>query len=259
MRKIFGLLILAVLVSVSPACALSEKDHDLKAHDCAKCHTLKNEEAAAILKDLAPDVKILNIAQGPVKGFWEIFLQAGGRKAIVYVDYSKKNFFSGAIIDIKDKKNLTQEKFDELNKIDVSKIPLDDALVLGDKGAQYKVIVFSDPDCPYCGKLHQELKKVIEKRKDIAFFIKLFPLPMHPDAGRKSKSIICKKSMKLLEDNFEGKQIPKEECNSKAIEENSKLAGEVGISGTPALVLPDGRIVPGYREADALIELIIKK
>jgi thiol:disulfide interchange protein DsbC len=102
------------------------------------------------------------------------------------------------------------------------------------------------------------MKKVIEKRKDISFFIKLFPLPMHPDAGWKSKSIACKKSLQLLEDNFEGKQIPKTECDTKAIEDTTKLAGEIGISGTPALVLPNGRIVPGFREADALIELITK-
>jgi thiol:disulfide interchange protein DsbC len=64
--------------------------------------------------------------------------------------------------------------------------------------------------------------------------------------------------MQLLEDNFEGKQIPKTECDTKAIEDNTKLAGELGISGTPALVLPSGKIVPGFREADALIELITK-
>jgi thiol:disulfide interchange protein DsbC len=237
---------------------LSEKDHDKKAHDCAACHILKNDEAAVILKDVAPDLKILSVSQGPVKGLWEVFLQAGGHKAVVYIDYSKKNFFTGAIIEIKGKKNLTQEKFDELNKIDVSKIPLDGSLVMGDKNAKYKVIVFSDPDCPYCGKLHQEMKKVVEKRKDISFFIKLFPLPMHPDASWKAKSILCKKSLQLLEDNFDGKQIPKIECDTKAIEDNTKLAAEIGISGTPALVLPNGRIVPGFREADALIELITK-
>ncbi len=258
MRKVLSLLVIAVLVLATQACALSEKDHDLKAHDCARCHTLKNDEAAAILKDMAPDLKVLEVGQAPVKGLWEVFLSAGGRKAVVYIDYSKKNFFSGTIFDMKARKNLTQERFEELNKVDVSKIPLDDALVLGDKNAKYKVIVFSDPDCPYCAKLHKELKKVVEKRKDIAFFIKLFGLPMHPDAGWKAKTIVCKKSLALLEDNFEGKQIPKPDCDTKVPEENAKLAAENGISGTPALVLPDGRVSPGFREADALIELITK-
>ena len=179
MRKIFCVMLMAVLVFASQACAVSEKGHDLSAHDCAKCHTLKNDEAASILKNAIPDATILGVNQGPVKGLWEVLLQAGGHKGIVDIDYSKKNFFSGAIINIAEKKNLTQESFEQLNKADVSKIPLGDALVLGDKNAKYKVIVFSDPDCPYCAKLHAEIKKVVEKRKDIAFFIKLFPLPMH--------------------------------------------------------------------------------
>jgi len=103
------------------------------------------------------------------EGLWEVLIQAGGRKGIVYVDYSKKNFFSGAIINIKEKNNLTQESFDQQNKVDVSKIPLGDALVLGDKNAKYKVIVFSDPDCPYCSKLHAELKKVVEREGHLLF------------------------------------------------------------------------------------------
>jgi thiol:disulfide interchange protein DsbC len=258
MRKIFCVMLLAVLVFASQACAVSETGHNVKAHDCAKCHILKNDEAASILKDMIPDANILGVTQGPVKGLWEVLLQANGRKGIVYIDYSKKNFSRGAIINIKDKKNLTQESYDQLNKVDISKIPLGDALVLGDKDAKYKVVVFSDPDCPYCSKLHAEIKKVVEKRKDIAFFIKLFPLPMHKDSGWKAKSIICNKSMQLLEDNFEGKQIPKAECDTKVIEDNTKLAGELGITGTPALVLPDGLIVSGYREADTLIDMITK-
>ena len=258
MRKIFCVMLLVVLVFASQACAVSDKEHDLKAHDCVKCHILKNDEAASILKNVIPDANILGVSQGPVKGLWEVLLQAGGHKGIVYIDYSKKNFFSGAIINIEEKKNLTQESFDQSNKADVSKIPFGGYFGSGDKNAKYKVVVFSDPDCPYCAKLHAEIKKVVEKRKDIAFFIKLFPLPMHKDSEWKAKSIVCKNSMQLLDDNFEGKPIQKTECDTKVIEENKKLAGELGISGTPALVLPDGRIVSGYREADALIDMITK-
>ena len=52
----------------------------------------------------------------------------------------------GALVDIKTKANLTQERFNEINKTDVSLIPLDDALVMGDKDAKNRIIVFTDPD-----------------------------------------------------------------------------------------------------------------
>ena len=257
MRKIIFFL-LATIFIFAQACGASQTTYDKEAHDCARCHVLNQEDAAAILKDAIPDVKILNVGQAPAKGYWEILLQSGERKGIVYINYSKKTFLSGAIIDIKEKKNLTKDRFDELNKVDASKIPLDDALVMGDIKAKYRAIVFSDPDCPYCGKMHEEMKKVLEKRKDIVFLIKMFPLPMHPDAYWKSKSIVCKKSLQLFEDNFAKKKIDKAECASSAVDDNIKLAAQLGISGTPALVLSDGKVISGYLEADALIKQIVK-
>jgi thiol:disulfide interchange protein DsbC len=77
---------------------------------------------------------------------WEVDIDAGGKKGLVYVDFSKKYLVSGSIISIKDKTNLSQDRFTELTRVDVSQIPLDDALVMGEKGAKYKIVVFDDPD-----------------------------------------------------------------------------------------------------------------
>jgi thiol:disulfide interchange protein DsbC len=102
------------------------------------------------------------------------------------------------------------------------------------------------------------MKTVLEKRKDIAFYIKLFPLKMHKDAYWKSKSISCNKSIKMLEDNFEHKPIPKTDCDTKEIDDNIKLAESLGITGTPAIIFPDGSIRKGAMPADRLIEFINK-
>jgi len=114
-------------------------------HDCLQCHKLSNEEAVNVLKGNVPDVKILEIQPAQVKGLWEISIATKGQKGLVYVDFSKKYIISGSLFDIKTKTNLTQERFAQLNKVDVAQIPLDDALVLGDKDAKYRVIVFDDP------------------------------------------------------------------------------------------------------------------
>ena len=103
------------------------------------------------------------------------------------------------------------------------------------------------------------MKKVIKERKDIAFFIKLYPLPMHKEAYAKAKVIVCEKSLQLLEDAFEKKQIPAPKCETTAVDDNVKLAQKLGISGTPAIIMPDGRLIPGYMDADALIKSIEKK
>lgn len=100
------------------------------------------------------------------------------------------------------------------------------------------------------------MKKVIAKRLDIAFYIKLFPLKFHKDAYWKSKSIICNKSIKMLEDNFEKKPIPKMDCDTKEIDENIRLAEKHGISGTPTMILPNGSIYQGTVDSEKLIRLI---
>ena len=104
------------------------------------------------------------------------------------------------------------------------------------------------------------MKKVLEKRKDIAFYLKMFPLvKLHPKAYEKSMTIVCKKSLALLEDNFAGKKLPPPECKTKEIDENLKLGERLGISGTPAIIFPDGSIAPGAMDADALISRIDRK
>ncbi len=103
------------------------------------------------------------------------------------------------------------------------------------------------------------MKKVVEERKDIAFYIVLYPLPMHKEAYEKSRAIVCEKSLGLLDDAFAKKQIPKAKCDTKVVDENIKLANSFGISGTPAIVLPDGVLIPGYKDAASIIKLIDKK
>jgi len=119
---------------------------ETRGQDCSKCHILSKEEASDLLKGIFPGIKVIDVKISPAKALWEVFSEIGSRKGIVYVDFSKKYVFSGTIISIKEKKNLTQERFTELNKIDVSQIPLEDALVMGDPKARIRVIVFDDPD-----------------------------------------------------------------------------------------------------------------
>ena len=103
------------------------------------------------------------------------------------------------------------------------------------------------------------MKKVVKERKDIAFYIILYPLPMHPEAYEKSKAIFCEKSLSMLDDAFAKKPLPKAKCQTTAIDENIELAKKLGINGTPAMIFPDGMLVPGYKDAGSIIRLIDKK
>ncbi|MDP2278753.1 MAG: disulfide isomerase DsbC N-terminal domain-containing protein [Nitrospirota bacterium] len=115
-------------------------------HECTKCHKLTSNEAQSILEGGIPASKVLEVNPGTVKGLWEVVFEVRGQKGIVYIGFSKELLVDGHIVNLKAKTSLTAERLANLNRIDVSQIPLDDALVMGDKNAPKKVIVFTDPD-----------------------------------------------------------------------------------------------------------------
>jgi thiol:disulfide interchange protein DsbC len=102
------------------------------------------------------------------------------------------------------------------------------------------------------------MKKIIAERKDVAFYIKLFPLKSHVGAYEKAKAIACEKSLALLEMAYDKKPLPKATCETTIIDENIKLAERLKINSLPTLVLPDGRVISGYKDAEVLKTLIGK-
>lgn len=114
--------------------------------ECIKCHTLSAEQAKDVLKEVLPDIKILDIQRGPVNGLWEIGMESGGRKGILYLDFAKKKLILGNIFEVRTKTNFTQDSFSRINKVDVSTFPYENSILMGDKDAKYKVVVFDDPD-----------------------------------------------------------------------------------------------------------------
>jgi len=226
---------------------------------CSDCHSLEAGEAARLLKDFVREVR--EVSQAYVPGLFAVSVMGNdGRPGLIYVDYSGKYIISGVTVRIEDRQNISRMEMMDMNRVDTASIPLEGSLVVGDPEAPLKAFLFTDPLCPFCKKLHPELKKVVEADPGIVFFIKMLPLPgLHPDSVRISKTIMCENSLQILEDSFEGKKIPDPACESDVIDRTIELAGSLGITATPTLVLPDGRVAPGYKPADQLLSLIKEK
>jgi len=224
------------------------------AGSCADCHSITKDEAAKLLGNLVDKVNSVDFSEVP--GMWVAEVEKDQKKLPIYIDFSKQYLVSGNVIRLNDKTNLTRQRSAMMNKIDISRIPLDDALLLGKASAKTRVIVFTDPECPYCKKLHVELKEVVNRDPDIAFLIKLYPLKMHPNAYGVSKSIVCNSSLEYLESSYAGNPVPPANCDTPVVDQTLAIAGDLGISSTPTLVMPDGLVVPGYKTAETLLTLI---
>ncbi len=224
---------------------------------CLNCHKLDKQEAEVLVKKVVSTGVVSDVKESPIKGVWQIDVDAGeGKHGALYLDFSKKFLIAGQIVPVE---ALGKQPPATPKKVDLSKIPLENAIVLGAKGATTKVIVFSDPDCPYCRELHKIIKQILSKRNDVAFEIILNPLPMHKDAYKKAQAIQCSMSPDMLDDAFSGKQVPEPTCPPEQIEKNKELAKTLDFVGTPTLVRDDGTVLSGFLPEDKLIEWIDKK
>jgi thiol:disulfide interchange protein DsbC len=145
MNMIKGLLVAFTALLVLSVPAYSHA-FEARGQDCSKCHTLNPAEARDLLKTFFPDIQVLEIHVSPSNALWEIYSESGGKRGLLYLDFSKKYLMPGPLLSVRERRNLSQERLTELFRIDVSQIPLEDALVMGDPGAKIRIIAFDDPD-----------------------------------------------------------------------------------------------------------------
>lgn len=256
MKKIKVFLLIFVLLAATCTNLHAMQMDGCGAGECKDCHSLTQDEAESMFKGLVD--KVINVEMSPVRGLWQVNVESQGKVGPVYVDFSKNYIIEGKIHNVAAVHQVTKQTEEKFSRLDIafSEIPVSNDIVLGNPNAVKKVIVFDDPDCPHCARLHQEIKKVIEKRNDIAFYIKLFPLEKHPEAYKKSKTIVCSQSVEVLNMAFAGEPLPDPICETSQIDDNIELGKKIGIRFIPAIILQDGRVYSGYKTADTLIQLI---
>jgi thiol:disulfide interchange protein DsbC len=112
----------------------------------ARADSLSHDQARNALINLVPDVKIIHVKKSVINDLWEVGFESRGKKGIVYLDESLNYIIAGNLLDARTRKNLTEESFALINKVDLSLIPYEKALLIGDKRAKHRVVVFDDVD-----------------------------------------------------------------------------------------------------------------
>ena len=256
-KELLTVLAISTIVS-SPSLAMDKKNCG---GECTSCHTLTEKDANELLKKTGINVK--SVKQAPAKGLFEVLVEKDSKQGVIYIDYGKKHLLQGMIVNLESLQPVSAHAQDlpqakQVTSVDVSKIPAANAVIMGNPKGSKKLFVFTDPDCPYCQKGHLELKKLAAIAPDVAIHVMLYPLPMHPGAYDKARTIFETKSLELMDKAFDGKDVPKptKESSKAAIDEIIKFANANGISGTPTMVMPDGKIEVGMRDAETLKKML---
>ena len=206
-------------------------------------------QEAVIRKNLAervPQLKAIDeVTKSVIPGLYEI--RVNGTE-IYYSDAQANYLVQGNIIDVRNRRNLTEERMDKLTAIKFDALPLKDAFTIVRGNGKRKLAVFEDPNCGYCKRFERDLQKV----DNVTIHMFLYPI-LGADSAEKSKAIWCAKDKTaawqdwMVRDNLP--PAASAMCDTSALARNVELGRAYKITGTPTLVFVNGSRVPGAIDA----------
>jgi thiol:disulfide interchange protein DsbC len=198
-----------------------------------------------------PGANIASVQKTPYSGLFEVYLDG----QLIYVDAKAQYVFTGDVIDLKKRTNLTQARLNQLQAIKWDSLPLNNAIKTVKGKGERKLVVFSDVDCPYCRKFEAELAKV----DNITVYTFLYPIEgLHPKAVQTSKQIWCAPDRNKAWDEYITRgTVPGNDGKcANPVDATVALGSKLKVSGTPTLFFVNGQRVPGLVPAAQLERLL---
>jgi thiol:disulfide interchange protein DsbC len=227
------LAVLALVFSLNPA--MAEESADIK--DLRKA-----------LAQRLPNVGEATITASPVKGLYEVL--AGSQ--VMYMTVDARYVIDGNMFDLQERRNLTEDARSVVRKHAVDELGEQNMVVYKPKGeTRHTITVFTDIFCPYCQRLHQEMASYLDQGVKVRYVFLPFKGQKSYDA---SVSVWCSDDQNAALDRAKaGESLEKKSCDNP-ISQHQALAETLGIRGTPAIMLENGYLNPGYVPATKLVK-----
>jgi len=183
-----------------------------------------------------------------IDGWYKV--QKGG--IVAYVSDDGRYLMQGDIIDLDRQVNLTEEsrnvaRRDLMNTIDDGQV-----IAFSPANVKHRVTIFTDIDCGYCRRLHAQIDEYLDKGIEVRYL--LYPRNGPASAAwNTSEDVWCSSDrQKALTAAKLDRDFESNNCDASVVQDHYVLGQEVGLSGTPTIVLEDGTLIGGYLPADAL-------
>lgn len=199
------------------------------------------------------DISITSIEPSQVDGLYEVLTNRG----VYYVSKNAQFLVHGSIYDLDNKmENITENSLTVLRQEKLKAFEKDMIVYKAEK-EKHVITVFTDTSCGYCQKLHAEMADY----NNLGITVRYLAFPrggVNSNTYNTMVSIWCADDPKLAMDKAKArKQIDAKTCGN-SVKEQHALGQFFGVTGTPALVLEDGSLQPGYLPANRLIQLLEK-
>jgi thiol:disulfide interchange protein DsbC len=173
---------------------------------------------------------------------------------IAYVTADGKYAFTGDLVDLGTNVNITEQHRRELRAKAIAAFPESEMLVFGPKDPKYTVTVFTDVDCPYCRKLHSQMAEY--NRLGIRVRYLLYPRTgPNTTAWTKAEQVWCStdRNSALTRAKL-GEELKAKPCAGNPVARSYALGQDFALEGTPAIVMANGEMLPGYVPPDVLAQ-----
>lgn len=193
------------------------------------------------LEELMPGMDVKDVKELGNTGMYEAVVNGD----IIYFSEDLRYAFRGDVVDITTRENVTETKRINLRQQALDELKPADLIIYPSDDEKYTVTVFTDIDCGYCRKLHQQVEDYNEQGITVRYMA-------YPRAGIDSESydkavnVWCAKDrLKAMTDAKNGISVNSETCDNP-VSAQYNLGGQMGVNGTPAIFLENGQIIPGY-------------
>ncbi len=210
----------------------------------------------SVLKSGRPDLNFGEVKESPIPGMYRVQVQNG---PLFFVSADGKYFLTGDMYQVKSNEyvNLQEVERTAKRKEIMAIVDPKDEIIFKPKGETKAVIqVFTDVDCGYCQKLHREIAELNGYGIEVRYLA--YPRAgVQSEAFNKLATAWCSDNPQETLTRFKNRERVKiDVCEKNPVAMQFQLGNMVGVRGTPALVLADGTMVPGYRPAKDLAEML---
>lgn len=211
---------------------------------------LAQDDFAAVekrIREIAPNAKSIAVSETPVEGILQV--QVNGD--IVYTSRDGRFLLQGRLVDLETQEDLTEKAKSAQRRALMAGIDESKQIAFEPDDPDYELVVFTDIDCGYCRKLHSQMSEYNEQGIGIRYM-------SFPRAGigspsySKAVSVWCAEDQQGAMTNAKLGNEPESLQCENPVAEQYQLGIELGVTGTPALLMDDGRLIPGYVAPDKL-------
>jgi thiol:disulfide interchange protein DsbC len=175
---------------------------------------------------------------------------------IAYISSDGRYLLQGDLIDLKESENLSEKSRNGAREKMMAGMAEDELIVYTPETVRHTISVFTDIDCTFCRRLHSQLDEYMDEGIEIRYFL-------YPRNGPTSESWVKAQNVWCADDRNEAltlakldQDFPMHDCDSSMIDSHYAIGQDVGLRGTPAIVLEDGTLFSGYMPAKQLSEAI---